>query len=240
MWVGSRRSTLRASASEELGTLADNTPLTGYEPNLFDDFHNTQRPLKSSSRSPPATAGPRTCMTWRLMTTPSAERSLHHCSLRSEKNQRAVDKLITLLKKVCCQVSRCLSVMLEQGDLFPMILDPSFQMSWKIQVATQKTSKSGFFWNDKKSKFSVIMEQRFKNTSSRPIMTEELSRNCMELSSLNEVKFYRAHQGDEQHRRSDFKALLSIQLRGENWSKIKKVSLNEQARFRNYRMKLIE
>ena len=30
---------------------------------------------------------------------------------RSEKNQRAVDKLITLLKKVCCQVSRCLSVM---------------------------------------------------------------------------------------------------------------------------------
>ena len=34
------------------------------------------------------------------MTAPSAERSLHHCSLRSEKNQRAVDKLITLLKKV--------------------------------------------------------------------------------------------------------------------------------------------
>ena len=26
------------------------------------------------------------------MTTPSAERSLHHCSLKSEKNQRAVDK----------------------------------------------------------------------------------------------------------------------------------------------------
>ena len=50
------------------------------------------------------------------MTTPSAERSLHHCSLRSEKNQRAVDKLITLQKKVCCRVSRCLSVTFEQGD----------------------------------------------------------------------------------------------------------------------------
>ena len=83
----------------------------------------SQRPLKSSSRSPPAKAGPQTCMTWRSMTTPSAERSLHHCSLRSEKIQRAVDKLITLLKKVCCHVSRCLSVMLEQGDLFPMSLD---------------------------------------------------------------------------------------------------------------------
>ena len=71
----------------------------------------SQRPQKFSSRSPPATSGPRTCMTRRSVTTPSAERSLHHCSFRSEKNQRAVDKLITLLKKVCCQVSRCLSVM---------------------------------------------------------------------------------------------------------------------------------
>ena len=101
----------------------------------------SQRPLKSSSRNPPATAGPQTCMTWRSMTTPSAERSLHHCSLRSEKIQRAVDKLITLLMKVCCQVSRCLSVMLEQGDLFPMSLDHSFQTSGKIHVATQKNEQ---------------------------------------------------------------------------------------------------
>ena len=77
----------------------------------------SQRPLKSSSRSPPATRGPRTCMSRRSVTTPSAERSLHHCSLRSGKNQRAVDKLITLLTKVCCQVSRCLSVMYERRDL---------------------------------------------------------------------------------------------------------------------------
>ena len=77
----------------------------------------SQRPLKSSSRSLPATPGPRSCMTRRSVTTPSAERCLHHCSLRSEKIQRAVDKLITLLKKVCCQVSRCLSVMWERWDL---------------------------------------------------------------------------------------------------------------------------
>ena len=76
----------------------------------------SQRPLKFSSRSPPATAGPRTCTTRRSVTTPSAERSLHHCSFRSEKIQRAVDKLITRLKKVCCQVSHCLSDMWERGD----------------------------------------------------------------------------------------------------------------------------
>ena len=110
----------------------------------------SQRPLKSSSRSPPATAGPQTCTTWRSMSTPSGKRSLRHCSLRSEKIQLAVDKLITLLTKACCQVSRCLSVMSERGDLFPMSLDPSFQTSGKIHVATQKMSKSGFLLIRKK------------------------------------------------------------------------------------------
>ena len=68
----------------------------------------TQRLLKSSSRSNPATPGLRTCMTRRSMTTPSIFTTIHSGARR---NQRAVDKLITLLKKVCCQVSRCLSVM---------------------------------------------------------------------------------------------------------------------------------
>ena len=35
----------------------------------------------------------------------SKKRYLHHCSFRSEKNQRTGDKLITLMKKVCCQLS---------------------------------------------------------------------------------------------------------------------------------------
>ena len=38
MWVGSGRSTLCASANEELGTLADINPLTGYEPNVLDNY----------------------------------------------------------------------------------------------------------------------------------------------------------------------------------------------------------
>ena len=71
--------------------------------------------MKSSSRSNPATRCPRTCLTQNSTTRPSAERSLHHCSFRSEKNQRTEDKLITLLKKVCCQLSPCLSVMQERG-----------------------------------------------------------------------------------------------------------------------------
>ena len=36
---------------------------------------------------------------------PSEKRYLHHCSIRSEKNQRTGDKFTTLMKKVCCQLS---------------------------------------------------------------------------------------------------------------------------------------
>ena len=76
----------------------------------------TRRLLRSSSRGNPATRCPRTCLARNSATRPSAERSLHHFSFRSEKNQRTEDKLITLLKKVCCHLSPCLSVMQQRGD----------------------------------------------------------------------------------------------------------------------------
>ena len=93
------------------------TPLSPVMSPYSSTTTTSQRPLKFSTRSPPARAGLRACMTRRSVTTPSTERSLHHCSPRSEKIQRAMDKLITLLTKVCCQVSRRLSVMLEHGRL---------------------------------------------------------------------------------------------------------------------------
>ena len=58
MWIGSERSTLCTAANEELGTLADNTPLTGYEPKIFDDFHISETTeifiQESSSESRPS------------------------------------------------------------------------------------------------------------------------------------------------------------------------------------------
>ena len=49
-------------------------------------------------------------------------------------------------------------------------------------------SKSRFSLHVKKSSFSLIVKQRFKNTNSRPIMREEVFTNWMKLSSLNEEK----------------------------------------------------
>ena len=82
-------------------TLWSTTPLSQVMSPSSSTTTTSQRPLKFSSRSFAATRGPRTCMTRRSVITPSAKRSLHHFSLRTEKNQRAVDTLITLLEKVC-------------------------------------------------------------------------------------------------------------------------------------------
>ena len=69
----------------------------------------SRRLLNPTSRNPRSRMGPR--MTSSTMTPPSARRSLHHCSPRSEKMMRVVDEPITLEKKVCRPV--CL---IERGD----------------------------------------------------------------------------------------------------------------------------
>ena len=74
----------------------------------------SRRLLNHTSRNPRSRTGPR--MTSSTMTSPSARRSLHHCSPRSEKMMRAVDEPITLKKKVCRPVCRRPSVMIERRD----------------------------------------------------------------------------------------------------------------------------
>ena len=61
--------------------------------------------------------------------------------------------------------------------------------SEKNQVAKWKTKQSGSSLKDKKSKFSLILEPRFKDTNFKLIQIGEVSRNWMELSSLSEEKF---------------------------------------------------
>ena len=122
MWIGSELNPSALPRMRSLALWSTTPPVTGYEPNFFDDDNfseTTEIFIRESSRD----------------TRPSYLHDLeiddytigralshHHFSLRSEKIQRPVDKLITLLTKACCQVSRCLSVMIEQGDLFPMSL----------------------------------------------------------------------------------------------------------------------
>ena len=84
------------------------------------------------------------------------------------------DEPITLKKKACRLVCRRPSVMVERGDPLSVHLIHQFGMFKKHRDTAQKVSKLGFFWNDKESRFSLTVQQRFENTNSKPITTEEL------------------------------------------------------------------
>ena len=77
----------------------------------------------------------------------SENRYLHHCSFRSEKNQRTWDKLITLLKKVCCQLSPFSHAQV-RGDPYTNQVQTCLRNG--NQVATWKTKESGFSLKYKK------------------------------------------------------------------------------------------
>ena len=141
------------------------TPLSQVMSPTSSTISTTQRPLKFSFRSPPATRCPRTCMTrspaqtmGRALCSPLFIQEREEPASRRQAYHSFDESLLT---------SQSLSVgRVRTGRPVD-----------EFGVATQKMSKSGFFWNDKKSKFSLITEQRFRNTSSKPIMMEEVSRN---------------------------------------------------------------
>ena len=163
--------------------------------------------MSNTPRSPRASSGPP--MTSTTMTSPSARRSL----------MRAEDEPITLKKKACRPVCRRQSVMIELGDPLFAHSNHKFQVSKKFRDTTPKVNRLGFFWNDKESRFSLTVKQRFENTNSRPITTESIQKlNEMIESQKEEIR--RAHQGDER-RRQDHQLIneqLPKQKPGSSWS----------------------
>ena len=156
MWWTNSLCTL---ANEDLGTLAEYDPLTGYEPNDFHISEATEPYIQESS----VENGSPNDLEYNDVT-PSARRSLHHCTPRSEKMMRAVDEPITLKTKVCCPVSRRPSVSDRTGR--PVVwnrLTHKFRNVREIQRATaQKVSRSAFFWSDKESRFSLIFKAEIR------------------------------------------------------------------------------
>ena len=185
----------------------------------------------------------------------SEKRYLHHCSFRTEKNQRTGDKLITLVKKVCCQLSTFFA---HTSTL------ETHMRTWFVPG-----KESGFSLKDTKSKFSLKSEPRSRSANFKPILAEEVSRNWIELLSLSEERLIMLSQvmnnSDEinyffkNHYQNKigifvkvilkvfmrwknwrgFKSYESMNLREEDWSKTRTLSLNSRPEFRDYRMKLV-
>ena len=94
-------------ANDDLGTLAEYEPLTGYEPN---DYHITEATEPYIQESSVKNGSPND------VEYDDATIGQALSSPRGEKMMRAVDEPITLKKKVCRPVCRRPSVMVERGD----------------------------------------------------------------------------------------------------------------------------
>ena len=157
MWVGSGRSTLCASANE-LGTLADNNPLTGYEPNVIGKYHISETTeifiQESSSDSRPSNLHDLEIDDYtmgRALSSPLFTQERENPVSRRQAYHSLDESLLSSQSLSVGHVTTGRPVSDEFGSLIS-----------NVHVATRKMSKSGFFWNDKKSRFSRIVKQRFK------------------------------------------------------------------------------
>ena len=142
--------TLRTSA-EDFGTLAENDSSTGYEPNdhfITEAYVDYTQVSIGEQRFPD---------------------DLNYDEVTIGQTL-AEDEPITLEKKACRPVCRRQSVMIERINLLFADLCRALK---KLRHITLRLNRSGLSWSDKESRFSLTVKQRFENTNSMPITTEE-------------------------------------------------------------------
>ena len=138
---------------------------------------------------------------------PSEKRHLHHCLFRSEKNQRTGDKLITLMKKVCCRLSP-FSHTQERGDPYTN----SVRAINESQVAKWKRIRILF----ERQKEQILAEVRTQ-IEKHEFQADSDRRSIQELNGIIESQHREIDHiiaGDEQLRRDQL--LLHEQLSEQN------------------------
>ena len=151
-----------------------NEEYTGYEPNVIDNFDYSETfAMIFQNESVDVNTEPSYSFDAELDDELIRKRYLHHCSLRSKKNQRTWDKLVILMKNVCYQSP----FSHEQVRGNPCTNQVQICLKNGNQVATWKTRKSGFSLKDKKSKFLLKWDLRSRSTNFKLSLIEEVSRN---------------------------------------------------------------
>ena len=174
MWTSSEQDPLCTSPNEESGPLANNASLTGYEPKLFDDFHYSETTgifLQEQSSD----------------TMPSY---LHDAELSDETIGRALSSPLFIQEREEPAGRRQAYHSFEESLLPSQSLSvchvrtvrPVHELSSLGSSNREKPSRDSeneqvrILLERQKSKFSLIVEQRYRNTNFRPIMIEEISR----------------------------------------------------------------
>ena len=180
MW---RKNSLCTSANEDLATLAEYDPLTGYDPIDYHISETTEPYIQESS-------GENGFLNSHDLDYDDYTIGMALSSpLFTEREDAASRGRAYHSHDEGLSSSQSSSV--GHRTVRPVVgqFDSLNLKRQKIRAAAQKMSKSGFFRNDKESRFSLIVKQRFKNTSSRSIMTVVVFKSWMKLSSLKEEKF---------------------------------------------------
>ena len=164
-------STLRTFANDDLGTLAKYDPLTGYEPNDLHISETTELYIQESSGE-------------------NGSLNSHDLEIEDYTIGRALSSpLFTQEREEPAgrrqayhfpeegSSSQSLSVGHERTERPVEEFDPLISNVRENPRRSSENEQIRFFWNDKDSRFSLIVKQIFKNTNSRPIMTEEVSKS---------------------------------------------------------------
>ena len=156
--------------------MVNNAPLTGYEPKFFDDYHYSETTetfiQESSSDGKPLNLHDSEISDYtigRALSSPVFTQERKEPAGRRQAYHSLEESLLSS-QSLSVGHARTARPVNEFGSLISNVRENL--------VATQKMSKSGFFWNDKKSRFSLIVDQRFRDTSSKPIMTASLLQFC--------------------------------------------------------------
>ena len=207
--------------------MAEYTPPTGYEPNVLDDFRCSQTTeMIFQEESGDKDTEPAYLCDVELDDETIGKSYLHHCSFRSEENQRTEDKLITLMKKVCCQFSP-FSRTQERGD-------PVHELSSCRQKPSREMENETIRILLERQKEQILAEVRTE-TQKHEFQADSDKRSFQELNGIIESSL----ACDEQLRRDQLLLHESLSEQHRDLREAHMKSLNEMeelSRFQELRI----
>ena len=233
MLVSSGRSSLCASSNEELGTLADNNPLTGYEPNVLDNYHISETTeifiQESSSDSRPSnlhdleiddsTIG-------RALSSPLFTQEREDPASRGQAYHSPNESLLSSQSLSVGHVRTGRLVSDDFGSPVSNVRENRCRDSENEQIRILLERQQEQILADYRAE---IQKHEFQADYDR--------RNIQKLNEViqsQRVEICYAHQGDEQHRRDQ--QLLHVQLLEQNRDlrEVHETSLNEMEELKRF------
>ena len=167
--------------NEECGPVAKTTSSTGYEPNEIDNFDYSETfSATFQNESVDKDTEPSYLFDAELDDELIRKRYLHHGSLRSEKIQRTWDKLITLMKKVCHQ----LSPFSHEQIRVKLVYEPSSKLSQKRKSSRDLENKQIRILVERK-KEQILAEVK-SEIQKHELQSESDRRSIQELAGVIE------------------------------------------------------